>query len=239
VAADLAFDAFMERYTRKDLVVIMYHLHIPAPDPMTNPSTQARGKFYGVRGVPSYVLDGELKSGGGSRDMTQGFYDRVNPTIEQRLEAPAEARLALSASLEGTSAKVKVDVSEIKAGAADVKLQVALVEELLSYSGENGIRLHPMVVRSLAGPDAGGFAVDPAKPATVEHSFDIAGIGGELKTHLDDYEAKLPGGRKFRQKKDAIDSNNLSVVAFVQDQTTKKILQSAYVRLKPAEVAAK
>jgi hypothetical protein len=235
VAADLAFDAMIERYSRKDLVVMMYHLHIPGPDPMTNPSTQARAKFYGVRGVPSYVLDGEMKSGGGSRDMTQGFYDRVNPTVEQRLEVAAEARLSLSAKLDGTTAKVKAEVSNIKGEVTDARLQVALVEEMLSYSGENGIRLHPVVVRSLGGEEAGGFAIDAAKSQPVEHTFDIAKISEELKKHLDDYEATAPGGRKFSQKKDTINPANLSVVAFVQDQTSKKILQAAYVRLKSGE----
>lgn len=238
VAADLAFDAMLERYSRKDLVVIMYHLHIPLPDPMTNPSTEARSKFYEVRSVPSYLLDGESNRGGGSRDATQGFYDRINPTIEQRLETAAEARLTFSASLEGTTVKVKADVSQIKDDATDVKLQVALVEEMLSFSGENGIRLHPMVVRSLAGPDAGGFAVDPAKPEAVEHTFDIAAVTEELKAFLDDFDSKLPAGRKLSQKKHEINPNNLSVVAFVQDQSTKKILQAAYVSLKAGGVAA-
>src|SRR5262249_23603191 len=54
VAADLGFDAMMERYKRDELAVLMYHLHIPAPDPMTNPATQARSKFYGVMSVPSF-----------------------------------------------------------------------------------------------------------------------------------------------------------------------------------------
>src|SRR5262249_33883043 len=45
VAADLGFDAMMERYKREELTVLMYHMHIPLPDPMTNLATQARGKF--------------------------------------------------------------------------------------------------------------------------------------------------------------------------------------------------
>ena len=31
--ADIAFDAAMERYARKDLAVVMYHVHVPRPDP--------------------------------------------------------------------------------------------------------------------------------------------------------------------------------------------------------------
>jgi hypothetical protein len=239
VAADLAFDAMLERYSRKELIVLMYHLHIPAPDPMTNPSTQARQTFYGFRGVPTYCVDGEMTTGGGSRDMTQGFYDRVNPKIEERLELPAEARLNLTATLSGGTAKVKAEVSEIQEDIKDARLQIALVEDLLSYSGENGIRLHPVVVRSLGGPGAGGFVIETGKPMAVEHTFEVAKIAEELKAHLDDFEAKAPGGRKFSQKKHEIDAGNLSVVAFVQDQSTKKILQSAHVKLNTAAVAAR
>src|SRR5262249_42720754 len=54
--ADIAFDAAMERYGRKDLAVVMYHLHIPRPDPMTNPDTQARAKSYSVNAVPSFAI---------------------------------------------------------------------------------------------------------------------------------------------------------------------------------------
>ena len=48
VAADLGFDGLLERYNRQDLVVLVYHLHVPLPDPMTNPATVERGKYYAV-----------------------------------------------------------------------------------------------------------------------------------------------------------------------------------------------
>ena len=42
--ADLAYDGAMERYGHTELAVLMYHMHIPRPDPMANPYThQARG----------------------------------------------------------------------------------------------------------------------------------------------------------------------------------------------------
>ena len=102
-AADLGFDAMMERYGRNELTVVMYHLHIPAPDPMTNPSTQARAKYYAIQGVPGYAIDGKQSGGGGSREMTQGFYDRVNPDVEKQLETAAEADVKLEASIEGST----------------------------------------------------------------------------------------------------------------------------------------
>ncbi len=238
VAADLAFDAYLERYPRKDVTVIMYHMHIPLPDPMTNPSTEARSKYYAVNGVPSYAIDGEKNSGGGSRDMTKDFYNRVTPTVEKRLTSAPEARLSLDAVGGAGSIKVKATVDQIKGGSR-IRLQIALVEEALRYSGENGVRFHPMVVRSLAGLETAGFAVDASKPASIEWTFDLAKITQELKTHLDDFEATRKDEKfAFAQKKHEMDASTLSVVAFVQDDETKKVLQASFLKLKPAIASA-
>jgi hypothetical protein len=59
-----------------------------------------------------------------------------------------------------------------------------------------------------------------------------------LKAHLDDFETKRtssPGSKfEFAEKKHDIDPTKLIVVAFVQDEDTKKILQAASFRLGPA-----
>src|SRR5262249_48188752 len=81
VAADVAFDVAMERYPHEDLAVLMFHQHIPQPDPMSNPASQGRAKFYSVQGVPSYVIDGKKDMGGGPRDWAKKFYDKVNRII--------------------------------------------------------------------------------------------------------------------------------------------------------------
>src|SRR5581483_8033880 len=112
VAADLAFEAMLQRYSRKELVVLMYHMHIPGPDPMVNPATLARGRYYGVGGVPGYNIDGlGLKTGGGPKEMTKDNYSRTNPVIEKQLEAPAEAQIKLDATMEGGVVKVNANVS--------------------------------------------------------------------------------------------------------------------------------
>ena len=66
--ADVAFDAALERYARKDLAVVMYHVHIPRPDPMTTEETMARYRKYGENGVPAIAIDGKKTVGGGSRE---------------------------------------------------------------------------------------------------------------------------------------------------------------------------
>jgi tetratricopeptide (TPR) repeat protein len=233
-AADLGFDAMMERYDRSELTVLMYHLHIPAPDPMTNPSTQSRAKYYSIQGVPGYAIDGKQSGGGGSRDMTQGFYDRVNPDVEKQLESPAEADLKLDASIEGSTVKAKATVANVKNDSANLKLHIVLAEEKIRFSGENGIRFHPMVVRSIAGPEYGGFAVTSKASQSFDWTFDVTAASAEAKKHLDEYEKAGHRGEAFTftEKKDKIDPENLTVVAFVQDEKTKAILQSTLLRLK-------
>jgi tetratricopeptide (TPR) repeat protein len=241
VAADLGFDGLLERYKRQDVVVLVYHMHIPLPDPMTNPATVDRGKYYGVPGTPTPVVDGfRLPSSGGSREMTRGFYDRVNPKIESELESPAQAQIALTGSIAGDVVKASVVVDQIKASSPDLKIQLALAEEEIRYTGENGVRFHPMVVRSLGGKDANGFALAASGPTTVEWTFDVKAMSDQLKKYLDDYEKAGHRGDTFTflDKKYQIDSNNLSLVAFVQDMKTKAVLQTVYVKLSPATPAS-
>jgi tetratricopeptide (TPR) repeat protein len=241
VAADLGFDGLLERYKRQDLVVLIYHLHIPLPDPMTNPATVDRGKYYGVPGTPTPVVDGfRLPSAGGSRDMTKGFYDRVNPKIESELELAAQAQIAVTGAIAGDIVKANVVVDQIKAPSPDLKLQIALTEDEVRYTGENGVRFHPMVVRSLGGKEANGFALTGAGPTTIEWAFDLKAMSDQLKKYLDGYEQQGHRGDPFTflDKKYQIDPNNLSLVAFVQDMKTKQVLQTVYLKLSPAATAS-
>jgi hypothetical protein len=238
VAADLAFDLMMERYKRDDFIVLMYHLHIPLPDPMTNQATIARGRFYTVNGVPSYAVDGKMPSaGGGGRDNTKYVYDRVNPTVEKRLELAAEADLKLQATLDGNVINTKAMLNTFTGNAADLKLHIVLAEERLRYSGENGVRFHPMVVRSMAGENAAGFAVK-ADGTNAEWQFDVTAITAAIQKYISEYETNRGEAFKFKAQMHNIDANALTVVAFVQDEKTKNILQAASIKLK-RDVAAK
>lgn len=235
VAADLAFDAFLERYTRQEVAVLMYHLHIPGPDPMTNPSTQARGRFYGLSAVPSFAVDGDNSlRGGGPREMTPQVYDRVKPMIERRLERSPQADVTLTAAREGNSIKVKAVVDKVNSDSPNLRLHIALAEEKLRYNGENGVRFHPMVVRSLAGEKAGGFEVNPNGETAREWTFDLNAISAELKAHLDEFEKKASSDDPFTfsEKKHEINPQQLVVVAFVQDTKTRNVLQTQFLQVK-------
>ena len=241
VAADLGFDGLLERYKRQDVVVLVYHLHIPLPDPMTNPATVDRGKYYGVPGTPTPVVDGfKLPSSGGSREMTKNFFDRVNPKIETELESPAQAQIALTGGLTGDVVKANVAVDQVRAPSADLKIQLALAEEEIRYTGENGVRFHPMVVRSLAGKDGNGFSLSASGPTTIEWTFDVKAMSDQLKKYLDTYEQTGHRGDSFSfsDKKYQVDAGNLALVAFVQNMKTKAVLQTVYLKLSPVATAS-
>ena len=237
VGADLAFEAAMERYSRKDLAVVMYHQHVPKPDPMTNLDTQARSHYYAVVGVPTYAVDGAtVKFNGAAREDTGKVFEHIQPPIEKELDTPAEEKIDVSASASGNSVKVSAAVAAVNSASKDLKIHILLVEKELKYSGENGIRYHPMVVRAMGGKDDDGFALEPGKPASVEQVWDLDKIAAGLKTQLDEYELKGHRGSSFKfiEKKYQIDRGNLAIVVFVQDARNRHILQAAFVDLSAA-----
>ncbi len=265
MGAGLAFQAALDRYRRTDLVLLSYHVHIPLPDPMVNPSTLARQAFYNVRSSPSYVVDGESSGGGGSADGAKALFEsKIDPMIAKHMADKPEAAISLKAATVGSTVRVQAKVSKITSKSDKLKLQIALVEDQVPFSGENGMRFHEMVVRSLAAPapapvkgktpepnaPAGdkpgatpaadkpgatppstGFALKPGKGGTFEYTFDITKAVADAKAHLEDFETNQRKGEyAFRKKMHDIDAGKLSVVAFVQDEATKKILQAVYVK---------
>ena len=213
--------------------MLNYHVHIPAPDPMVNPATLKRQEFYGVRSSPSYFFDGDSDGGGGSAENAKSIFDsKIDPAIEKHLAAPPEARVGLQARSTGSTVKVKATVSKVTGKSDKLRLQIALAEDMVTYSGENGERFHPMVVRSMAldAKSDQGFALKPGKGGTFEYTFDVAKAVADASAHLEDYETNTRKGEyAFRQKKHEI-TGGFVVVAFVQDEATKKILQSVYLK---------
>lgn len=238
VAADLAFDGAMDRYSRSELVVLMYHEHIPRPDPLTNNDSKARWEWQNGRGVPTYVIDGKMDGGGGPRTQAEKVFDKIDGLISPELEKPASARLVLTGMREGRLVRVTAEVDGVRAGAKDAVLEIALVEKSIHYGGENGIRVHPVVVRSLITHRLNATGLE-----TVGDTFDVDEVQRELKAHLDAFEASddrhnKDGTFRFAERPERIHDGNLAVAAFVQDETSREVLQAAYLDLGEAVKAS-
>jgi len=245
VGADLAFDGALERYAARDFALLVYHLHIPRPDPMTNPSTEARKGFYDVPGTPTFFVDGGGRHvGGGNAAGAQKLFDEtIGPAVEKRLDARPGAAIRVEAAMKGETVTVQARVSKTGKPGRKLRAQVALVDEHVHYTGENGVRFHSMVVRSLASAekDTLGFAVPSGKGSTLRHTFDLGAVEADAKAHLDAMEggsSKRFGTFQFVERKSHLDRSRLRVVVFVQDEETKEVLQAAVQPIRAARAAA-
>lgn len=207
VASDLAFDALLEAYDSKYLAILEYHLPIPGPDPMMNPATSQRQKFYGVTSTPSTFFEGLNKHmGGGGISAAKRKYDQYITSIDPMITRTPQAKLQLSAVLDGDIVKIAWS-SDDNLEAANYNF--ALVQEEEKYEGRNKILIHKMVVRDFK-------SLDSRTDAKSELTFNIPEAEDAAKKHLQDFEQK----RKFKFKKlhNEIDHSQLKIVFFVQDK---------------------
>jgi hypothetical protein len=226
VAADVAFDALEKAYPHKDLVLIQYHMHIPGPDPLTNPSSIARWDYYrkhfatDIRGTPSTLFNGKPSAGGGgAMANAQKKYNDYTALINPILEKNTPVKVSGTASRSGDQIKIGVEVYGAEP-ADGLKLRLILVEENIKYVGSNRLRFHHQVVRAMPGGPEG---VD-VKSKTFKHDLtaDVSKIRGELNKYLDDYAAKTP----FPYPQRPLDLKHLKVIALVQNDKTAEILQA-------------
>lgn len=235
VAADVAFDVLQKSYKTTELVLIQYHVHIPLPDPMTIPDSEARLDYYvraykdtplDVRKVaPTSMFNGAPGGGaGGTMAVARKKYEQYCSVINPLLEKPASAKITATANRQGDKIAINVKVSGLENPGADKKLRMVLVEETIRYVGGNKIRFHHNVVRAMPG-GAEGIAL---KDKNSQHTatVDLAALRKQLHSYLDDYAANK---RPFPTSDRPMNLDQLRVIALVQDDATHEILQATQV----------
>lgn len=234
VAADVAFDALLKRYKPDALIGLQYHLHIPRPDPLTNPDALARQEYYGdkIPGTPAVFINGraDRAGGGGPMAMAETRYKDYRQTIDGLLEEKKQVDVTVSAVRTGDEIAIVAEavlpsankVDAVKTGKrSSMKLRLALTEESIRYIGSNKLRFHHHVVRALPGGPEGVALVDGR--GKVELKLDIAA----LRKDLEAYVAEESQGQPFFGLTPRVALEGLSVVAFVQDDLDKVILGAA------------
>jgi hypothetical protein len=216
-----------------EVISIVYHENIPAPDPMVAANNNDRRLYYSVSGVPTFEIDGSMVAnaagsnpGGGARPNTPSVYNNYKASIDKALEMPARAALTVNAVGEGDQISVTVNVTSLPADAKDLRLHIVLVEKELKFTGENGIRFHPMAVRASVGEKGSGLPISAT--GTTKVTFNLSTIKDEItKTLAAEMEKRrkqeAPGSTpreyaaEVRGPYTAIDTSELAVVAFVQE----------------------
>jgi hypothetical protein len=232
VAADLAFDGLTKTYKPDEAVLLQYHLHVPGPDPLTNPDSEARQEYYGkaLEGTPTVFFNGTPRApDGGPVDLAKDKYFEYRDVINPLLEKPAPAQLRISANRQGDKIDIQAEISELEKPGEKVRLRFALVEEQVRYVGGNQVRFHHDVVRALPG-GADGFPLKE-KSSKQTASVDLAELRQKVTAYLDDYakQRPFPNGRR------PLELKKLRVVAFIQDDDSKEVLQAAQADVKGME----
>jgi hypothetical protein len=230
VAADLAFDALEKAYKPSEVVLLQYHLHIPGPDVLTTPDSEARQEFYGkaIRGTPTIMFNGKPGAGGGGGlDAAEGKFADYQIIIDPLLEKPAAAALEVKAIRKGDKIHIQAKANGLEMPGPKVRLRLALVEDWVRYRAPNGMRYHSRVVRALpGGPDGLALTKKDTDHAVV---VDLPELETKLKKYLNDFaknEAPFPDAQRPLRFRD------LSVVAFVQNDETSDVLQAVEAPVK-------
>ena len=192
------------------VVALKYQTSWPGVDPMNaaNPTeAAARVQYYGVTGVPNSVMDGSGPGSPGTIVTTTTINNRYNTA----------APLNLSASHQWTAGydSIQIGVYVANAGTATVasgaagslKLHVAVIEEDINYPsapGSNGETVFYQVMRKMV-PDASGTSMADSWTAGQTQMF-------VFKVAAPSYLANL---------------NKVAVVAFIQDNSNKSVLNAA------------
>ncbi len=234
--SDLAVDKLAEYFSREQVAILEYHLHIPQPDPMTNADSEERYQYYGANfGTPTIWFNGGGKMvGGGSEIVTRSMFNTYRAVIEN---TPKKSSVRLSGSAMITGDDVTVNV-EVAGNPDNLNLLLALAEKSVEYEGSNGIKHHAWVVRDLITASEG----DPAKPGAQVYQANIANIRAEIAKYLADFVAEPPARFKgfggWNTKPEVLKPGNLAVVAWLQNPQTKEIVQSLVIETDSA-IAAK
>jgi hypothetical protein len=228
VSADIAFDASLKAYKPSEALFLQYHLHIPGPDPLTNPDSEARAEYYGgeIKGTPTTFLDGKTTPGlGGFRQHGKERFDKLSSLINDALETEPGAQVKVTATRKGDKVDLAADVTDVKKPGDKVRLRFVVVEDVVRFPGRNGQRMHHHVVRSFPG-GIEGFALKE-KTAKPTASFSLADLEKSLNAYLKKAD--------FSEDDRPLKLENLKVVAFVQDDDSKEILQAAHADIPGAK----
>ncbi|HEV3439259.1 MAG TPA: hypothetical protein VG122_17970 [Gemmata sp.] len=229
VAVDLGFDGLMKTYKPSEVICLQYHLHIPRPDPLTSPDAMKRAEeFYGeqIEGTPTVFIGGKLgPPGGGPTSAAEKAYASFRKVVEEGLEKPAGVKLGLTIAKEEKGAlSAKATVTDLDAPGEKVMLRFALAEERIRYIGGNGLKYHHMVVRAMPGGTKGFPLTKKSAEQTVTLNPDE--LRATLNKYLDDFaKNESPFPRPDRP----LALKNLKLVAFIQNDATKEVLQAVQV----------
>lgn len=202
-ALNPALNALLASNTSK-VVSIKYQTNWPGVDPM-NTQTQTwvgpRVTYYGITGVPNVCFDGNVLQKASPTALTQSVIDN-----RYAVTSPFDLEVAHQYNATFDSIAITIEINATQAASGTLVLQTALVEEEVLFCtppGTNGEKDFYGVMRQML-PNATGTALANSWTAGTSQTitFNIA-----VPSYI-------------------YDKKQLAIVAFIQNNTSKEVLQA-------------
>ncbi len=235
VAADLASGIMEHVYPKNDLIVLRYHLHNAGPDPMAAPPSNERFKYYEGRGIPTMAINGKKIQGGGYivhiPEMLRAYRKEVDDVLDDVTDV--ELKLSARFNVEDKAINISAEANRPDAFGEDLRLKIVLAEARLVHSATNGVLLHEQVVRKMVGGHEGIAPTDGK--LEFQGAVNLLEYHAELEKYMTDFEDMVGNqtGEPFRFDFRPLVPLRLNVIAFVQNEKTKEVLQATII---PVEV---
>lgn len=224
VAADLATGVIESSFPPSKVIVLRYHQHIPAPDPLTNSDSEARLFFYKLNSTPSTILNGQQVFGAaGGIERVESSYSALLEALIPELSKNTDVKIDLTAVAKDGNLELKANATGTDKIKEPLRLVTVLAEDELHFEAPNGINLHDMIVRSMLSEPNGFPAVDGK--LSMEKTLPLNDFKGRISDYLSAFEEK--SGANFTGAPLALEK--LHFVVFVQGELSKEIFQVASV----------
>ncbi len=207
LTADDEVDQLVSDYSSpRDVIDIQYHINNPGTDPLYLANTadpNSTSVYYSINSVPWLVMDGNQFTGNSSTWAADSSYMRL-----RSLEDPL-FNIDLGFQINSNSVDIQARIEALDTvDAEDVVLRVALVERnVYTPTGGNGDTEYHNILRKML-PSAAGTNLDQFYGTWVPGDT----IVDSLSHTFFNFD----------------DPNELGVVAYVQDNSTKEVYQAAF-----------
>lgn len=191
---------------------IAYHTSWPGTDPMYNFNSGANGartSFYSVSGVPSITLMGNKKTG------APGNFTQAD--VDNTWNASSPIKMEVSEVDNGTNRDVTVKITSLGTPPAGTyNLYVAVIERNVNYTsppGSNGEKYFPNVFRAML---TGGAQTLPGSGGNANGTSVSLPAQGNTITM---------GPYNYLESWKVFNANEMAAVAWIQNTSTKEIIQ--------------
>jgi PKD repeat protein len=189
----------------QSVAVVENHNNTGGADIFSTTDSNGRNSYYSISGYPTSMFDGTLQFVGGSN--TSSMYSNFLPLYNQRAAIKAPADLFIHGTNSGNNYSITIRVQKTaNLLNSNLVLQVALTESNITYSWQG--QTHLNYVSRLMVPNYSGTAITLAGMSNGNYYYNLSFT-----------------------KNAAWVAANCELVAFIQDLTTKEVLQAQKIAL--------